>query len=190
MTTDAKKFTGIYQGVVMNSVDPTGDNRVLVKVEDVLGPGPCIWASAHSAVPGMNVVPMIDSGVWIQFVNGDIDRAVWTGFWRGGIGDAPPIAKTIAPGVPQIVMGTPTQNYLLITDQPGPTGGVQLQLHGPAGPSIKMNELGIQLSNGLGAEISLGPGPLISISNGMGASITLGPGPMITINNGALTIPF
>ncbi|MCU1682720.1 MAG: Phage-related baseplate assembly protein [Amycolatopsis sp.] len=172
MTTDAKKYHGLYQGVVTNNIDLTNENRVLVGVTDVLGGDPCIWASAHAAAPGMNVVPMIGSGVWIQFLDGDIDRAVWTGFWRGGVGDAPPVAQTIPPGVPQVVLGTPTQNYLLITDLPGPTGGIQIQLHGPAGPFIKMNELGIQ------------------ISNGQGASITLGPGPLVSINNGALTIPF
>ncbi|MGH3796770.1 MAG: phage baseplate assembly protein V [Pseudonocardiaceae bacterium] len=170
MTTDAKKFNHIYRGVVVSNVDLTDGNRVMVRVEDVLGSDPCIWASPQTAVPGMNVVPMINSGVWIQFQDGDIDRAVWTGFWRGGLGDAPPIAKTIPPGVPQIVMGTPLQNYLLITDAPGPTGGIQIQIKGPAGPYIKLSEAGI--------EISCGPGL---------ATIRLA-GTAVDINNGGLTV--
>lgn len=151
MTTDAKKYPHIYQGVVVNNVDVTGGNRVMVRVEDVLGNDPCIWATPSTAVPGMNVVPMVNSGVWIQFQDGDIDRALWTGFWRGGLGEAPPIAQTIPPTVPQIVMGTPGQNYLLITDMGGPTGGIQIQIRGMVpGPSIKLSETEIVLSLGLG----------------------------------------
>jgi hypothetical protein len=171
MTTDAKKLPGSYKGVVVSNVDPLDGDRVLVRVEDVLGNDPCIWATARTAAPGMNVVPLINSGVWIEFQDGDIDRAVWTGFWRGGIGDAPPIAKTIPPGVPQIVLGTPLQNYLLITDAPGPTGGIQIQIKGPAGPFIKLSEAGI--------ELSAGPGQ---------ASIRL-VGTAVIINNGSFTVP-
>jgi hypothetical protein len=171
MTTDGKKYHGAYQGVVVSSVDPMDANRVLVRVEDVLGSDPCIWAGPRSATPGMNVVPLINSGVWIEFQDGDIDRPVWTGFWRGGLGEAPPIAKTIPPGVPQIVMGTPLQNYLLITDAPGPTGGIQIQIRGPGGPYIKMSEAGI--------ELSCGPGL---------ASIRL-VGTAVIVNNGAFTVP-
>lgn len=171
MTTDAKKYHGVYKGVVVSNIDVTGGNRVMVRVEDVLGPDPCIWADPCYATPGMSVVPMINSGVWIQFQDGDIDRASWNGFWRGGLGDAPPIAQTIPPAVPQIVMATPGQNYVLITDAPGPLGGIQIQIRGPAGPSIKMNESFI--------ELSCGPGQ---------ASIRL-MGTSVFINNTSLVIP-
>jgi hypothetical protein len=170
MTADAKKFSGLYQGVVVSNVDPLGLNRLLVRVTDVLGSDPCIWASPNAALAGMHVVPMVQSGVWVQFQDDDIDRAVWSGFWRGGLVDAPPVAETLPPGTPSVVLGTPTQNYLLITDAPGPTGGIQIQLHGPAGPYIKINEAGI--------ELSCGPGM---------ASIRM-TGTTVTVNNGALTV--
>lgn len=171
MTTDAKKYHGVYKGVVVSNVDVTGGNRVMVRVEDVLGNDPCIWADPCYATPGMSVVPIVNSGVWIQFQDGDIDRASWIGFWRGGLGDAPPIAQSIPPAVPQIVMATPGQNYVLITDAPGPVGGIQIQIRGPAGPSIKMNESFI--------ELSCGPGL---------ASIRL-MGTGVFINNKSLVIP-
>jgi hypothetical protein len=170
VTADAKKFNGLYQGVVVSNVDPLGLNRLMVRVEDVLGADPCIWASPNSAVAGMHVVPMVQAGVWIQFQDDDIDRAVWTGFWRGSLADAQLVAQTLTPGVPSVILGTPTQSYLLITDMPGPTGGIQIQLHGPAGPSIKINESGI--------ELSCGPGL---------ASIRMA-GTTVTVNNGALTV--
>ncbi len=174
MTTDAKKYTGPYRGVVVSNVDPLKFGRLLVQVEDVLGDDPCIWATPVSPMGGLAsggyVVPQPRAGVWVVFENGDPDRAVWTGFWRGGVGEVPPAAQNVPPGTPQIILGTPTQNYLLITDAPGPTGGIQIQLHGPGGPYIKINESGI--------ELSAGPGQ---------ATIRLA-GPLVTINNGALTV--
>jgi hypothetical protein len=68
-------------------------------------------------------------------------------------------------------MGTPGQNYLLITDAPGPVGGIQIQIRGPAGPSIKLTEASI--------ELSCGPGL---------ASIRL-TGTAVMINNQSLVIP-
>jgi hypothetical protein len=165
MTTDAKKYHGAYKGVVVSNIDPMDANRVMVKVEDVLGSDGCIWADPSYATPGMNVVPMVNSGVWIQFQDGDIDRAMWTGFWSGGLGEAPPVARTIPPTVPLIVMGTPGQNYVLITDAPGPVGGIHIQIRGPAGPSITLTESYIELSCGPGmASIKLA-GTVVSINN-------------------------
>jgi hypothetical protein len=43
------------------------------------------------------------------------------------------------------VLGTPGQNYLLLSDLAGPNGGIMLQLHGPAGPYIKLFEGGVEI---------------------------------------------
>lgn len=170
MTTYAKKFLGVYRGVVMSNVDPEGFGRVLVSVADVVGAEGCIWADPSSQVAGVSsgayVVPLVNSGVWVQFVDGDPDRAMWTGFWRGGLGDVPAAAQAAPAGTPQIVLGTPTQNFLLISDQPGPSGGIQLQLHGPGGPYIKLYEGGIEIGAG-------GGGPTIKVT---AAGIDLGDG--------------
>jgi hypothetical protein len=170
MTSTQNQFNDLYKGVVVSSFDPLRRNRIMVRVDDVLGSDPCIWATSHSALAGMHIVPAVQSGVWIKLEDGDVNRAVWTGFWRGGTMEQPPIADTIPPEVPQVVLGTPLQNYLLITDLGGPTGGIQLQIRGPAGPYIKLSEAGI--------EISCGPGL---------ATIRLA-GPVVDINNGALNI--
>jgi Type VI secretion system/phage-baseplate injector OB domain len=171
MTTDAKKYPGTYRGVVKNNIDVMNANRILVQVQDVLGNDSCIWADPSYAVPGMNMVPAVDAGVWIQFEDGDIDRPFWTGFWRGGPVDTPPVGQTVPPGIPQVVMGTPGQNYVLITDAPGPIGGIQIQIRGPGGPSIKLTESFI--------ELSCGPGL---------ASIRLA-GTGVFINNTSLVVP-
>ena len=174
MTADAKKYSGPYKGVVVSNIDETESGRLLVRVEDVLGSDPCIWAEPATPLAGLAsglyVVPLVNSGVWVHFVNGDIDRAVWTGFWRGGAGEVPKAAQSAPPGTPQVVIGTPGQSCVLISDLPGPSGGVLLQLHAPAGPFIRLFEGGVEI----GASAS---GPMIRVTPGG-----------IDLGNGALTI--
>ena len=168
MVADAQKYSGLYKGVVVSNVDPYQLGRLLVRVEDVLGGDPCIWAEPATPVAGlasgMYAVPLVDSGVWVQFVDGDIDRAVWTGFWRGGTTEVPTAARAAPPGTPQLVLGTPGQNYLLLSDMAGPTGSIKLQLHGPAGPYILLYEGGVEIGATAG-------GPTIKVTP---AGINLG----------------
>jgi hypothetical protein len=172
-TTNANQqpdFRDRYPGVVVSNFDPMQRNRIMVRVDDVLGEDPCIWATPQYATPGMHVVPSVQSGVWIEFEDGDVNRAVWTGFWRGGTVEQPPVAAKVPPGVPQVVLSTPGGSYVLLTDATEPTGGIRLQLRGEAGPYIKLSEAGI--------ELSCGPG---------NASIRLA-GTSVIINNGTLTV--
>ncbi|MGW8765209.1 phage baseplate assembly protein V [Streptomyces sp. NPDC055815] len=174
MTTDANKYHGLYKGVVVSNVDQLRAGRLLVRVSDVLGNDPCIWASPATPLAGlasgMYVVPLPNSGVWVQFVDGDINRAVWTGFWRGGAGELPLAAQAAPDGTPQVVIGTPAQTCLLLSDAPGQTGGILLQLKGPAGPFIRIYEGGVEI----GASAA---GPTIKVTPGG-----------IDLGNGALTV--
>ena len=52
MTTDAKKFNGIYKGVVVSNVDPNKVGRLLVRVQDVLGATP-FWAEPATPLAGL-----------------------------------------------------------------------------------------------------------------------------------------
>jgi hypothetical protein len=162
-------FQGLYRGVVESNVDPLKRGRLLVSVSDVLDGLPVIWAEPSTPIAGlasgMYVVPSQRAGVWVQFAGGDPERAVWTGFWRGGPTEIPSAARTTPPGTPQIVLGTPSQNSIVITDLPGTDGGIQIQLRGPGGPFIRLNDRGIELSNGLGASIKL-EGNKVTINNG------------------------
>ncbi|MEU0436537.1 phage baseplate assembly protein V [Streptomyces sp. NPDC006290] len=150
------KWHGVYQGVVVSNVDTEGRGALQVRVPQVLGDERCIWASPSFPVAGPNggmyVVPLPESGVWVQFINGDPNKAVVTGFWPGSAAEVPSAAKSTPPGVPQIVLATPSQNALVISDQSGPSGGsaITLQLHGVGGPFIKIDELSIEISYGAG----------------------------------------
>ena len=165
------RYYGKYRGVVLNNVDPMQMGRVQVQVPDVMGIGLSSWAMA--CVPftgkqsGVYCVPQIGAGVWVEFEQGDPDHPVWVGGFWGSAADVPALALTGLPVSPSIVLQTGNQNTLMISDLPGPTGGILLKT--TAGALISINELGI------------------TISNGQGATITL-TGPTVNINAGALTV--
>jgi hypothetical protein len=61
---------------VVDNVDPLGRRRLRVQVPDVTAAP--TWAEA--CVPaGSRAKPAIDSGVWVQFENGDARYPVWVG---------------------------------------------------------------------------------------------------------------
>ncbi|WP_432139837.1 MULTISPECIES: phage baseplate assembly protein V [unclassified Streptomyces] len=173
-TAQVRQWHGLYEGVVVSAVDPGGAGRLLVRVPEVLGDEAPVWAAPLTPLAGrdcgMYVVPPPDAGVWVRFLDGDPERAVWVGFRRGGSGDVPPAARSASAGVPQIVLATPSGNAFVISDEPGPRGGIKLQLHGDKGPFIKIDETAI--------EISCGPKL---------ATLRLA-GPEVTVNGGALTV--
>ncbi len=167
-------YFGKYRGTVINNIDPDMRGRLLLSVPDVLDLIPSSWAEA--CVPlagptgppmGVYMVPPMGAGVWVEFEHGSADRPIWVGCRWGAASDVPPLAKAGLPVSPNIVMQTLGQHSFMISDLPGPTGGIVLK--SATGASLIVNDTGIY------------------IQNGKGASITM-VGPTITINNGALTI--
>lgn len=167
----ANSFYGKYRGMVLNNIDPLMIGRLMVQVPDVLGLGTTSWAMP--CVPlagtqmGMYVIPLIGSGVWIEFEGGDPDYPIWTGCFWGSSAEVPPLAFAGLPVSPNIVVQTSGQNSIVVSDLPGPTGGIILK--STTGASIIVNDTGIYIQNGKGASIIMA-------------------GPSVTINNGALTI--
>ena len=68
---------------------------------------------------------------------------------------------------PGITLQTLAKNGIVISDTPGPSGGIQIQT--ASGAMIVVNDLGITIANGKGAVISLS-------------------GPTVDVNSGALTV--
>ena len=102
---------------------------------------------------GMFTVPIIGSGVWIEFEQGDPDYPIWIGCFYGSPAEVPAMARIVPPGVPGITLQTPLQNGLTISDVPGPTGGILIKT--PTGAMISVNDTGIIISNGKGAIINM-----------------------------------
>jgi len=150
-------FVGKYRGSVINNVDPMQMGRLMVQVPDVSNTLPSTWAMP--CVPfaggqsGMFAVPPVGSGVWIEFEQGNSDYPIWTGCFYGSSGDVPSPALAGAPGVQQIVIQSANQNMLVLSDTPGPSGGILLQCS--SGAKISINSTGITLDNGQGATITL-----------------------------------
>ena len=69
----------------------------------------------------------------------------------------------VPPVVPGITMQTPLKNGIVISDVPGPTGGIQIQT--ATGAMISVTDIGIVISNGKGAVINL-TGPTVDINLG------------------------
>ncbi len=171
--TESHKFYGKYRGTVVNNIDPEFRGRLICMVTDVLGPVPSSWCEACTPLAGPTgppmgayLVPPIGAGVWVEFEQGDPGKPIWTGC-RFAIGNPPTLAFAGLPVSPSIVLQTAGQNAVVVSDLPGPTGGIMLK--STTGATLIVNDTGIYIQNGKGATITL-------------------IGPTIDFNGGALTI--
>jgi hypothetical protein len=164
------QYFGKYRGKVENNVDPMMQGRVQVSVPAVLGDGQLNWAMpcAPMAGPQMGIfaVPPKGANVWVEFEGGDPNMPIWSGgFW--GVGEFP-TQPPVAPGMSIAFIKTKSCS-LELNDLPG-VGGVTLKFL----PAYKISMTATSLE----------------ITNGTGAVITLGPATKVTVNNGALEILF
>ena len=167
----ACSFFGKYRGTVTNNVDPMQMGRIQAIVPDVAGMVPSTWVMPCLPVTGLNMglfsIPPLGSGVWIEFERGDLDYPIWVGGFWGSASETPALAKTVQPTVAGITLQTTLRNGIVISDVPGPTGGIQIQTS--SGAMISVTDTGIVISNGKGATINLS-------------------GPTVDVNAGALTV--
>ena len=164
---EGPKFYGVYRGTVVNNVDPLQTGRIMAMVPDVSGLTPTTWAMPCVPIAGKQMgvfmVPQIGSGIFVQFEGGDPDRPVWVGGWWGDVAEVPALALAGVPGNPNIVIQTTLQNAIVVSDLPGPTGGIMLK--STTGASIIVNDTGIYIQNGKGASIVM-TGPTVTINAG------------------------
>ncbi len=166
-----QKYYGKYRGTVVNNIDPLQIGRIQVIVPDISSLMPSSWAMPCVPIAGKQmgifVVPQIGAGVWVEFEQGDPDYPIWVGGYWGIVAEVPALALAGIPASPNIVLQTAGQNTIMISDLPGPTGGIMLK--STTGASIIVNDTGIYIQNGKGASIVM-------------------VGPSVTINNGALAV--
>ena len=167
MTMDEELFFGKHRGLVLNNIDPEQRGRLLMQVPDVFGLGVSSWAMPCVPMAGPQMgtffVPIIGSGVWVEFEGGDSDYPIWTGGFWGSAAEVPALALVGLPASPNIVLQSTGQNSLVVSDLPGPTGGIMLK--STTGASIIVNDTGIYIQNGKGASIVMA-GPTVTINNG------------------------
>lgn len=168
---DKQKFYGKYRGTVINNLDPMQMGRIQAMVPDVSNFIPTSWAMPCVPVAGLQMgvftLPPIGAGVWIEFEQGDPDYPVWVGCFYGSAAEVPALARTVPPAVSGITLQTMLQNGIVVSDLPGPTGGIMLK--SATGATLIVNDTGIYIQNGKGASIVL-------------------VGPNVTVNNGALVV--
>jgi uncharacterized protein involved in type VI secretion and phage assembly len=164
---DGKKYYGKYRGTVINNLDPLQIGRLMAIVPDVSSLVPTSWAMPCVPMAGIQTgflaVPPIGAGVWIEFEQGDPDYPVWVGCYWGTAAEVPVLARAAPAPVPSIVQQTPLQNGILISDLPGPTGGIVLR--SATGATLIVNDTGIYIQNGRGASVTL-LGPTVTINQG------------------------
>lgn len=142
-------YLGKFRGTVTNNVDPDFRGRLLCIVPDVLSYMPSTWVEPCMPLsgptgPGMGAffLPPIGAGVWIEFEQGNPNTPIWVGCQMAASGDVPSSAKSGLPVSPSIVLQTAGQNMIVISDVPGPTGGIKIQ----AGPSsVSINLTGVSI---------------------------------------------
>jgi uncharacterized protein involved in type VI secretion and phage assembly len=162
-----RTYFGKYRGMVLANLDPMQMGRLLVQVPDISGLMPSTWAMPCFPVTGkqmgMWVLPTIGAGVWVEFEQGDPDYPIWTGCFPGSAADVPALGLAGNPVSPSIVLQTGLQNTLMISDMPGPAGGILLKTM--TGAMISINDVGITITNGKGATIAM-VGPTVDINAG------------------------
>jgi hypothetical protein len=146
---DGGKFWGKYRGTVVNNIDPEQRGRLMVSVPDVLTLVPSTWAEPCTPLAGptgppmgVYLVPPIGAGVWVEFEQGDPDYPIWVGCRWGSAADIPTIAFAGLPVSPSIVLQTAGQNCIVISDVPGPAGGIMLRV---GGSIVTITQTGISL---------------------------------------------
>ena len=164
---EIKRYYGKYRGTVINNIDPMQIGRIQVMAPDVSNVMLSSWALPCVPVAGINMgvftVPLIGAGVWVEFEQGDPDYPIWVGGFWGMAAEVPMLSHMVPPGVPGITLQTPLKNGIVISDVPGPTGGIQIQT--ATGAMISVTDIGILISNGKGAVINL-TGPTVDINLG------------------------
>ena len=161
-----KAYYGKYRGTVVDNLDPLQLGRLMVAVPDV-SLSPSTWAMPCFPVAGDQsgvwMIPGPGAGVWVEFEQGDADHPIWSGCWYGSAAEVPELARTAPPVTPPIVLQTPGQTAVMLSDLPGAAGGILLKT--AAGALISVGDAGITLSNGKGATITLA-GPTVTVNGG------------------------
>jgi len=163
----AEKYYGKYRGVVLQNIDPERRGRIQVQVPDVSNLLPSSWALPCFPFSGQQMgffaVPQVGAGVWVEFEQGNPDYPIWSGCWYGLGTEIPTLIQPGMPPLSGVILQTQLQNTFMVSDAPGPAGGILLKTM--TGAMIAINDVGITISNGKGAVITM-TGPIVDVNAG------------------------
>ena len=98
------KLYGKYRGMVLNNVDPEQRGRLQVQVPDVTGLLPSTWSMPCAPIAGLQsgmfALPVIGSGVWVEFEQGNPEYPIWVGCFWGSAAEVPAMALLTPPVTP------------------------------------------------------------------------------------------
>ncbi|SFE85979.1 phage baseplate assembly protein V [Nitrosomonas sp. Nm166] len=145
------QFFGKYAGIVDQNIDPYGKGRLLVKVPNVFGDN-TVWATPCVPYAGPNVgffaMPPKGADIWVEFEAGDPNHPIWSGcYWKND--NSAPVSVSPLADKKKVIK---TDNCTLTLDDTLGNGGVIIEY---GNLKIEIKQLGIEITNGLGATIKL-----------------------------------
>lgn len=136
------RYYGKYRGFVVDNEDPETRGRIKVKVPTVLGDQSTGWALpcmpfGGLANQGLFMVPEVDSQIWVEFEEGNVDKPLWVGvFWQQA-SDTPEEAQVTPPTTR--ILRTPSGHVMQFDDKEGEE---QYRLAHPSGTELIVNPQG------------------------------------------------
>lgn len=202
-----RRYYGKYRGFVVDNDDPACLGRLKLKVPSVLGNEVVTgWALpctpyGGAANQGFLFIPERESGVWVEFEEGDLEFPIWVGtFWSKPGGDSELPKNNKPDGSEDGNLQNP-QTRKIIKTLKGHTiqfedkdGEDMITLVEAAnGNVITMNKNGITISDGNGNKILMAQSGLtVQDRNGnkiaMDANSGVQSGPGIVVNDGSYRI--
>ncbi len=133
------QFLGKYRATVHDNADPEGRGRLRLQVPAVLGDELSEWAEACIPLAGptgqpigIQAVPAVGTGVWVEFEQGDAQLPIWVGCrWTA--------APALAPSADRIVIGGAGSAAIVVDDNGiivDNGRGASIEL---TGPSVTIN---------------------------------------------------
>ncbi len=180
-------YYGKYRGFVADNQDPLGRGRLRLTVPSILGTAQTDWALPCLPFGGLTdqgvyMVPEVDAQVWVEFEEGNLSNAIWTGtFWQQQ-GDIP--AEAQDPGPAARAVKTPS-GHLLLMDDTEDEGQVILR-HTSEAELVLEPDGSLALTDSSGATLKMDADTgEVTLEDRNGNSLVMGPsGTTITDSNG------
>lgn len=153
------RYWGKYPACVTDNRDPEGRGRVRFRMASALGGWESTWAEACvplSGAPDKSMgafwVPPRDAAVWVEFVDGDANKPVWSGCRLESSRDVPaPASKGRPPPEARIVLQTVKGHSVVLSD----VADEGIVLRAASGAELRINDQGITIKTPGGASIQL-----------------------------------